>query len=234
MQIHVQLDGAPSGPHNRDEIEALLVSGRVTGETLAWTQGMATWQPLDTLLPVSPSTPEAASAAPLNPYAPPVHAGSLPQAEYRTGPTGIGGWLLFYCVSLTILTPLMVLKGLADSLATLTSDTPPALRAGILIESAGFLALVIAGIVVGVMLWTRKPRAVRIVRKFLVFRVVATLALEATTILIMCSSLAPEVATTVTIAGGTMVFRELIHFAIWFSYFKKSRRVANTFPEEAV
>ncbi|MGC4017215.1 MAG: DUF2569 family protein [Luteolibacter sp.] len=231
MQIHVQLDGDPSGPYHRDEIEALITSGRVTGETLAWTQGMATWQPLATLLPVSsePATPAPATSIPLNPYLPPAHLEQLPQAEYQRGPTGVGGWLLLFCISLTILSPLLGVVGLINSLDSITPSLAPALRTGILIESAGFLAILIVGIVAGVMLWIRKPGAVGIVRKFLVFRLFAIIAIEVFTIMIMHSSLPPEAAPTVITAALTMVFRELIYFAIWFSYFKKSKRVANTY-----
>jgi hypothetical protein len=58
---------------------------------------------------------------------------------------GIGGWLLFFCVSLTVLSPLMTLARLSNSRFA--------------VGSLSDLALVAISVLTGVMLWSVNQRA---------------------------------------------------------------------------
>ena len=74
----VEVDGEPSGPHTREELESLHARGRIAGDTLVWNEGAEAWLPYDqaglsklkpppipgkTPPPASPEPPPAARAA---------------------------------------------------------------------------------------------------------------------------------------------------------------------------
>jgi hypothetical protein len=43
-RYHVAIDGAPSGPHDRATLESMAGDGRLTRDSLVWTDGMAGWE----------------------------------------------------------------------------------------------------------------------------------------------------------------------------------------------
>ena len=44
MAYFVAVDGQPTGPHNEAGLKGLVMSGKLTGETKVWKEGMAGWQ----------------------------------------------------------------------------------------------------------------------------------------------------------------------------------------------
>ena len=141
---------------------------------------------------------------------------------------GVKGWLLFFCISLTILRPILIsfvlVSGYREFLASF--DNHPFLRIIAIIFILINVGITIFGVVAGIKLWIKKPNAVRITRIFL------------TTLLLF------------NIYGGLLVFliglltqsvfgsylQELvgavIYFFVWNSYFIKSKRVKTTFKTE--
>ncbi|MGD2295544.1 MAG: DUF2569 family protein [Candidatus Aminicenantes bacterium] len=141
---------------------------------------------------------------------------------------GVKGWLLFFCVSLTILSPILtsfvLITSYGEFLASFYNYL--SLRIIAILYILISISITIFGIVAGVKLWVKRPNAVRITRAYL------------TTLLLF------------NIYGGLLVFlmellvhsvsgsylREFIgafiYFFIWNSYFNKSKRVKATFKTE--
>lgn len=56
-KYHILKDGQNLGPYFIDEIRARLNGGELVPDDLAWTEGMAEWQPVRTILSVAPAPP---------------------------------------------------------------------------------------------------------------------------------------------------------------------------------
>jgi hypothetical protein len=54
MEYYINRDGKQDGPHAREVLEALLVQGEISAETLIWGQGMESWLPVSQVLTVPP------------------------------------------------------------------------------------------------------------------------------------------------------------------------------------
>jgi hypothetical protein len=128
--------------------------------------------------------------------------------------SGVGGWLLFFCISLTILDPLYsVIQAIGD---------PRISQNGLAIV----MILCIAGfsIYTGFLLWKVRPDALKVLKGYFIFLfalacigILGSFAVSFTTdTLTAIESLATQAA-------------RLVSVAIWALYFKKSRRVRNTF-----
>src|SRR5579862_6585396 len=108
MHIYIAQNGASTGPYDEEQVRAMLGAGVFSPDDLAWRDGMPDWQPLHVLLdlrqPPPLPTESAGAAAP--------HF-TMPSAER----VGVGGWLVFFCVGLTIISPLMWLAKLAGTLS---------------------------------------------------------------------------------------------------------------------
>ena len=149
-------------------------------------------------------------------YSPP-H--TIPNPVQQPGPStavtvshyvGVRGWLLFLCVSLTILSPL-------GSLIL----TPVGLLPGNKTTIAILLILVNAfSIYAGVELWKRRPGAVAIAKAFLIVNVIFQLWLG------YRISLLPDFQ---PIGYVRILFSTGIFFAVWYSYLTWSKRVEATY-----
>ena len=192
----------------------MIAKGAVAPITLAWKEGMSDWAPLNTI--VACAETQQATAPP-----PPVAA---------TGPKGVGGWLVFFCVVLTILGPLHFLAQISIA----WKQFPPVfaqfpnLKTAIMWEQAGLIALLIYGFIVGCMIWNGNPRGREIAKKFLLIRLFGFIGIEFITVVIM-RELPSQVVASVIDGVAVAVFVNLISFLIWWLYFKKSKRVRNTY-----
>ncbi len=84
-------------------------------------------------------------------------------AAQATGPVGVGGWLLFLCVSLTILSPVATVISLIYSFSQAGPffDDYPGLMRVCMADVFLSGALMIFSVYAGVALWRRKANAVR-------------------------------------------------------------------------
>ena len=127
---------------------------------------------------------------------------------------GVGGWLLFFCISLTILTPavfvnLLVSPRYPRPTFTVISLAPLVARA----------LLAVYGIVIGVRLWLIRSNSPRQTQTFLFVNLAISLVQAVFGSLIHGNIL-------VSIGGFLL---EAAYLFIWMLYFRNSRRVANTF-----
>jgi hypothetical protein len=248
MKIYLSKEGKQAGPFSDAEVRAMLAAGDAFPEDLARREGAPAWQPLRALIGSSPVAAVAVPAAvpagapgkgavatPVRgprafPRAVPARPFARPQAA---GPTGVGGWLIFFCVGLTILSP--IYNGWAI-ITTWNDAAPafalfPAIKTAVFWESLTSAALIAYGFLAGCAIWSGSPRGRDIARKYLFIRLFGFVALEGIT-LILLRSLPTPVLSELIRGLGISVVREVIYFLIWWSYFKSSARVRNTYGAE--
>ncbi len=147
-----------------------------------------------------------------------------PPAE---GPRGIGGWLVFFCISLTILRPLwwIVQINYAWTNAQPVLDRFPALKTAVFLETAGSAAIVLYSFIIGCLIWNGVPYGKRIAKQFLLIQLVAVVIVEVVTVGLM-----PPVTVNAVIAAMIPnLLGVAIYTLIWWLYFKRSVRVRNTY-----
>lgn len=227
MHIYIAKNGTQTGPFTEDQLKEMLGNGLISPGDLAWHDGVTDWQPLHLLL--GSGQPSS------HPISPMLASGLTPTTTsvQSAGPTGIGGWLTFFCVSLTILSPLFALASIGK---TWTQSEAlfvrfPTIKTVLIWENLGSIVLVIYGFIVGCIIWSGNPQGRRIARRFLVIRLVGFICVEIVA-LFMISSLPSEM-----VAGGVggvigAIFQSVVYFVIWWFYFKQSKRVRNTYGDE--
>src|SRR5215472_6886400 len=160
-----------------------------------------------------------AQPAPAVPSRPEFPIGSLPVVH---GPKGVGGWLLFYCMSLTILGPAFVLLGYWFTFKL--QGLSPRMLHGFSSRLLFSTAQVMYGIVVGVLLWTRRRVALMFLRVYFILVAAETLLFMLEAVNFSLRTHAPVFLSSrlssVAISGGITL--------LWFVYFRKSIRVKNT------
>ena len=138
---------------------------------------------------------------------------SLP---FPAAPSGIGGWLLYYCIALTILNPIYFLIQLFVSYFTTTD------LVGSLVETFLILGQITYFLIIGIRLWQRKEKAVRQTKIFLM--VIGLLSILELVYVSISSSASQADASNIQAD-----LKAIISSVIWFIYFSRSKRVKNTF-----
>lgn len=147
----------------------------------------------------------------------PLPTASYPRSTALThpviiGPRGVGGWLLFFCVSLTILAPLNILMR-ASAGWRLTSPY--------LLSDLG----VLYGMVVGAALWLTRPISLMLLRiYFMIAGATAVLS-----VLNLVSAALRAHKSFFLLPTFTPTFSAVGFLLLWFAYFRKSARVRNTY-----
>ena len=220
MHIYIAKNGTETGPFSEEQLHEMLNGGLASPSDLAWRDGLPAWQPLHTLLGL---------------HQPPPPLATLPvkvNAAQPVGPTGVGGWLAFFCVGLTILSPLFILGSMVTNWSQSEAAFVlfPTIKTVLVWENFGSTVLLIYGFIVGCIVWSGNPKGRSIARQFLLIRLFAFIGVELVG-LVMMRGLPSEV-----LAGGvggvvTAVFQAVAYFLVWWFYFKKSKRVKNTYGE---
>ena len=155
------------------------------------------------------------------------HAGTqlLPtEPEYK----GVGGWLLLLCLGLTVFSPLSTLGSLAEEYLESSKyfDQFPGLLVITVIYTILSLGIVAFSIYAGVGLWSIRPGAVQMAKRFLL----CLLGYHAIAAILPFTAGLPSTATQAMIeTGATHLSRGVIYFAVWYSYLNKSKRVIATY-----
>ena len=227
--IHIYHNNQQEGPYSLAHLYDMIEKGTVTPVTLAWKDGMSEWAPLNSIISLPPSKP---SVAPLP--CPSVNETQpcVASPPVATGPKGVGGWLVFFCVVLTILAPLHFIGQFS---ITWEEAQPafaqfPNIQTAIIWENAGSIALLIYGFFVGCMIWRGNPDGRKIAKKFLLVQLFGFIGIEFIAIVIM-GDLPFQVVASVFGAAIGAILANLFWFLIWWFYFKKSIRVRNTYGE---
>lgn len=156
--------------------------------------------------------------------APPAATFAAMEPQYQ----GVGGWLLFLCVSLTILAPLFTVIVFAAGYREASEyfDEFPGLQVITVIDLFLSLGLMAFSIYAGTGLWSIRPGAVRVAKQYLLcylgYRVIAA-------ILPFMAGLPAEANGVILEEVFGDLFRGVIYFAIWYSYLNQSKRVNATY-----
>lgn len=144
---------------------------------------------------------------------------------------GVGGWLLLFCVSLTILGPLVNLGSIGRNLSEVNQSGTmlPSLVTIVYVEAALALVLTAFSIYAGVSLWMIRPKAVGTAKIYLIVLVVFSVI---DLLLVMTVELPAPVASAAMGAGIGAIVRSAIYAGIWFAYLSKSERVYATYLAE--
>ena len=149
---------------------------------------------------------------------------SQPSAPLSGIQAGVKGWLLFFCVSLTIITPLFFAAGISrewhDGQQYLDL---PGFREALFFEITVFSFFGLYSIFTGVQLWQVKPNAVRNAKRFVLLQAVVAIAVP----LVLAAMLG---VSFLQVDGLRSTLHGLIYMAIWYPYLLKSKRVKATYP----
>jgi uncharacterized RDD family membrane protein YckC len=156
MEVWIGRDGERHGPYKEADVRQWLRSGQVSGDDLAWYDGLADWQPLSVLFADevrAPAPAEPASAAPF--HAPPI-ATPLPRTtsaaleDYAGFWKRVGAWVIDYVILLVPITIVAVSMGATTAfehfMAQMHAGTAPAIAAaeyGKAVRPATLIALLI-------------------------------------------------------------------------------------------
>jgi hypothetical protein len=141
---------------------------------------------------------------------------------------GVGGWLLFFCISLTVLGPLATLAAFIMVYKEVSQlfNQFPGLLLVTYIDVFLSLSLMALSVYAGIGLWRKRPGAVLMAKRylfcFLGYQAIAT-------ILPFMAGLPPAANEAMYADVGKDLFRAVLYFAIWYSYLNKSQRVQATY-----
>jgi hypothetical protein len=224
--IHIAQNNRQEGPYTLDQVQGMLDNGAITPITLAWRDGMSSWAPVSTIIPpAAPHISKAPPPLPIEKMTSPSNTAELISLD-STGPKGVGGWLLLFCVQLTILSPLI-------SIGEMVNLWNYSKNSVVIWTSAGSLSLLIYGFIVGCGIWIGSKKGREIARKYLFVRLTGFIIIQFVAILLISeNSLGPThskiLASFIGSACGSTT-TEVIYFLVWWFYFKRSKRVKNTY-----
>ncbi|MBI5582737.1 MAG: DUF2569 family protein [Deltaproteobacteria bacterium] len=141
----------------------------------------------------------------------------------------VGGWLKFFCVVLTVFSPLRCIFELVTSFQVLSRlwDQFPRLKTLVVGDGSMSIGLMAFSIYTGVALWQIRPRAVVVAKYFLLSYLGYAFV----------AGLMPFGVGFPDHFQGQLIqevlLREaqvLVFFTVWFLYLSRSKRVKNTYP----
>jgi len=247
---HKENDTEPRGPVSEDKLKELAKNGDLGRDDKIWKEGFDDWTIATSVSGIFPMPP------PIKPKAvkPPditdgnklLKAPNTPKKDRKVEKDinntlkensnnilkGVGGWLSFFCFAITILGPLIAVGQLHNSWEELSPlfDLIPMLESALWLETLTIIGIIIYSLFVGITIWSGHQYGKLVAEKYLKVRLIVFVALSLILLLMFSDD---EFIRSIMIEDVLVViFAELIFFGVWFSYFKKSIRVANTYPTE--
>ena len=151
-----------------------------------------------------------------------------PETIVYPGPRGVGGWLLVFCVILTILIPLFKLPSLFSTYrdASRLFESFPRLYFIVLLNTVLGVGLIIFSIYAGVSLWQKNSKGPVIAKRYLFVYLVYAFFSNG---LLFLAGLPTEAIEAVLREAFLNIFNSAIFAGIWYAYLERSIRVKNTF-----
>lgn len=149
------------------------------------------------------------------------------QPKYK----GVRGWLLLFCLSLTLFTPLMTIGSLGAGYSESSKyfDQFPGLQVITMIDIYLSLGVVAFSIYAGTGLWGIRPGAVQMAKRYLL----SFLGYHAITSILPFMAGLPSAANEAMIEPvAKEALRGVIYFTVWYLYLNNSKRVKATFPSD--
>ena len=220
MEIFIWKNGNQAGPFSEEQVLGMVSAGLASTDDLAWVEGATSWQPLSGILRLSrpPPIPQTSESQVTRP---------------RSGPHGVAGWLAFFCFGLTVSGPFYTIFQMTKNweLAQPLFSRFPFLKSAVLWENIGTSALLVYGFVIGCMIWSGSPSGRRMAKQFLLVHLFASVCISMGSFLFM-GTVPKQIFDGIIASLIGVTIREGIFFAIWWTYFKKSKRVKNTYGDE--
>ena len=133
---------------------------------------------------------------------------------------GVGGWLAFLCISLTIFAPIFHLSVAAKAFKNLVRPTPVAQSALLRLDAVFviYAGLAIFSCMCGYLLWSENPRGPRVTKSYLVIAAALVITLHS----------------VLAVAGMhidlfKIVLGRLVYTVCWYAYLSTSVRVRQTY-----
>jgi hypothetical protein len=132
---------------------------------------------------------------------------------------GVGGWLLFLCISMAIIAPIMQALVAAKALTNLATARVP-IQTLLRLGSVGaiYSGLAIFSCFAGVRLWMEKPKAVSVAKAYLLVAAVLPISIF---LLLHFAGMQVNLS--------QVIFRRSVYSLVWYSYLTASRRVELTY-----
>jgi hypothetical protein len=158
-----------------------------------------------------------------------------PKVEQRSEATkatqyvGVRGWLLLFCLALTVFGPLVTAFFLVTNYqeAAQYFEQFPRLKVISLTDISLSIGMMAFSVYAGVALWRKKQNAVRIAKAYLWTYLAYSIVASGLPFTAGLPSSAQEAMIVEVLKN---LFRSLLYFALWYSYLNGSKRVKATFP----
>ncbi len=215
------------GPFTMGQLRSMWSIGSITVMTMHCRADDPQWKPLSSILHLLEPSPSAINAAGGGPIA-------APQAVAQpAGPSGVGGWLTFFCVGLTILAPLCNFSEmfLNWSKAKPVFTAYPSIEGAVFFESIAISALLIYGFIVGCRIWRGDSQGRSLAQRYLLIGLFGGVLLMIITLLLSVD-LPKDFRAEFNKGALFGLIAKGVWFTVWWAYFKKSNRVRNTYGEE--
>jgi hypothetical protein len=133
---------------------------------------------------------------------------------------GVGGWLTFFCVSLTIFAPIMHLNVAAKAFKSLLSpgQLPHSTLLRLDVVFVTYAGLATFSCVCGYLLWSENPRGPVVTKAYLVIAALLVITLYSVLVL-----------TGMKIDLFSIVLGRLVYTVCWYAYLSTSERVRLTY-----
>ena len=165
-----------------------------------------------------------------NPYAAPQAGPSFEDLTFGSDKRGVGGWLLAFCLVLTVLSPLLTAWQIVSTYERTARwwELLDGLSTVFCIDASVTAGLTVFGIVAGIAMWSVRPRAVALAKTYLLAQL-GWAVISGALPFVLISELR-EPLTTGFIGGWVYVGgRGLLFTSVWMAYLTRSRRVALTY-----
>ena len=243
MLIHIRPKNQPPLELSLEDVNSMLQKSELDGDEPAWTVGLEDWTILSIISGVSMPMPpplltehteetDPSSKADITSKSIEPDSEQTPEIPSNNiiGPKGVGGWLMFFGLGLVILGPLFNFGKMNSSWeqSKPAFDSFPTIRAALVVENIGIVVITIAGIFVGLKILSGNLAGRRLAKIYLKGRLIGFIAVEFIAFLLM-SNLPSEIMPMLIGNFIGVIIAEAVLFTIWWLYFKRSKRVRNTY-----
>ena len=144
---------------------------------------------------------------------------------------GIGGWLLLFCLILTVFSLIGTLFSIVTTYLEVSKYFAqfPRLLTVTVIDIFLSLSFMTYSIYAGIRLWRIRPRAVHTAKQYILFSLVYVLIAS---LLSFMAGFPSSVNETLVIGGAKSMFKGIIFVVTWYSYLNKSQRVRATYNDD--